>query len=135
MSPWLKVFRQCRRYAEVRDNPGGLTLDSVQKSKFSLADPRRVRQDRLEYRLQVSRRVRDDLEYLRRRRLLLQRLGELPFQVGVGCAKAVNISSRLRCLRTKTGNLPSALRPFARQDHLVAMVDRRIRPKLRIRSP
>src|SRR6516225_3054434 len=53
--------------------------------------------------------------------LLLQRLGELFFQVGVG-AKAVNVSSRLRCLRTKTGNASSALRPFARQGHLVGTV-------------
>src|SRR6266540_5666085 len=40
-------------------------------------------------------------------------------QLGVGCAKAVNASSRLRCLRTKTGNACSALRPFASQGHLV----------------
>jgi hypothetical protein len=45
-------------------------------------------------------------------------------QVGVGCAKAVNVSSRLRCLRTKTGNACSALRAFARQGHLVGTVDR-----------
>src|SRR5262249_2366753 len=55
----------------------------------------------------------------RSRGLLLQRLGELLFQIGIGCAKAVNVSSRLRCLRTKTGNSSSALRPFASQDHLV----------------
>src|SRR5262249_53121364 len=29
-----------------------------------------------------------------------------------GCAKAVNVSSRLRCLRTKTGTAASAVRPF-----------------------
>src|SRR6516164_4858522 len=45
--------------------------------------------------------------------------GELLFQIGIGCAKAVNVSSCLRCLRTKTGNASSALRPFASQDHLV----------------
>src|SRR5262249_55677824 len=49
-------------------------------------------------------------------------LGELLFQVGVGCAKAVNVSSRLRCLRTKTGNASSAFRPFASQGHLVGTV-------------
>jgi hypothetical protein len=54
--------------------------------------------------------------------LLLQRLGEFLFQVGVGCAKAINVSSRLRCLRTKTGNASSTLRPFASQDHLVGTV-------------
>ena len=36
--------------------------------------------------------------------LLLQRLGEFLFQVGVGCAKAVNVSFRLRSGRTKTAN-------------------------------
>ena len=39
---------------------------------------------------------------------MLQRLGELLFRVGVSCEKAVNVSSRLRCLRTKTGNASSA---------------------------
>src|SRR5262249_24720982 len=66
-------------------------------------------------------RAADDLEPLRGRRLLVQRLSKFLFQVGVGCA-AVNVSSRLRCLRTKTGNASSALRPFASQDHLVGTV-------------
>jgi hypothetical protein len=35
------------------------------------------------------------------RRLLLQRLSEFLFQIGVGCAKPVNVSSRPRCLRTR----------------------------------
>ena len=52
---------------------------------------------------------------------------ELLFQVGVGCAKAVNVSSRPRCLRTKTGNVCSALCPFASQDHLVGTVTGRSR--------
>src|SRR5262249_16852981 len=77
---------------------------------------------RLEHRLQLAGRTADDLKDLGRRGLLLQRLGELLFQVGVGCAKAVNVSSRLRCLRTKTGNASSALRPFASQGHLVGTV-------------
>src|SRR5262249_38477396 len=67
----------------------------------------------------LARRTADDLQHLGRRRLLLQRLCEFLFQVRVGCVKAVNVSSRLRCLRTKTGNACSALRPFASQDHLV----------------
>src|SRR5262249_37186861 len=70
------------------------------------------------------RRSRDDAQHLGRRRLLLQRLGELLFQVGVGCASAANVSSRLRCLRTKTGNACSALCPFASQGHLVGTVTR-----------
>jgi hypothetical protein len=38
------------------------------------------------------------------------------------------VSSRLRCLRTKTGNAFSALRPFASQGHLVGIVDRLFAP-------
>jgi hypothetical protein len=32
------------------------------------------------------------------------------------------VSSRLRCLRTKTGNASSALRPLVRQGHLVGIL-------------
>jgi hypothetical protein len=35
-----------------------------------------------------------DLQHRGRRRLTVQRLGEFLFQVGVGCAKAVNGPSR-----------------------------------------
>src|SRR5262249_27422334 len=80
--------------------------------------------DRLKYWLQLARRVRDDLQHVRGRGLLLERPGEFLFQVGVGCAKTVNVSSRLRCLRTKTGNASAVLRPFASQDHLVGTVTR-----------
>src|SRR5215831_1861307 len=87
----------------------------MQYAELGLADAGRIFEHRLEHRLQLAGRTADDLKDLGRRGLLLQRLGELLFQVGVGCAKAVNVSSRLRCLRTKTGNASSALRPFARQ--------------------
>src|SRR5215472_15030864 len=96
----------------------------VQYAELGLADAHRVRQDRLKYWLQLARRVRDDLQHVGGRGLLLERLGEFLFQVGVGCAKAVNVSSRLRCLRTKTGNASAVLRPFASQDHLVGTVTR-----------
>src|SRR5215469_8787549 len=78
--------------------------------------------DGVEHRLQLAGRVADSAQDLRSCRLLLQRLIEFLFQVGVGCAKAVNVSSSLRCLRTKTGSASSALRPFARQCHLVGTV-------------
>src|SRR5262245_20567246 len=91
----------------------------MQYAELGLADAGRIFEHRLEHRLQLAGRTADDLKDLGRRGLLLQRLGELLFQVGVGCAKAVNVSSRLRCLRTKTGSASAALRPFARQDHLV----------------
>src|SRR5262249_17379215 len=100
----------------------GVALAQKERAKLGLAEAHRVRQYGLEDRLQFSRRAADDLQDIRGCRLLLLRLGELLFQVGVGCAKAVNASSRLRCLRTKTGNASSALRPFARQDHLFGTV-------------
>ena len=46
-------------------------------AELGLAEPRRVLQHRLEHRLQLAGRARDYLQYLRRRRLLLQRLREL----------------------------------------------------------
>jgi hypothetical protein len=39
---------------------------------------------------QLAGRSADDLQHRGRRRLTVQRLGEFLFQVGVGCAKAVN---------------------------------------------
>src|SRR5262249_44066795 len=115
-------LRKCLRYAELRNNPGGVTLDSVQKSEFSVAEACRVRQHGLEHRLKLARRTADDLQHLGGCRLLLQRLGEFLLQLGVGAANGINAGSRLRCLRTKTGNACSALCPFASQDHLVGMV-------------
>ena len=56
------------------------------------------------------------------RGLLLQSLVEFLFQVRVGCAKAFNVSSRLRSGRTKTTNAGLALRTLARQGHLVGTV-------------
>ena len=75
-----------------------LALAEVERAELRLADARRLLQHRLEHRPQLPRRTADDLQDLRGRRLLLQRLGEPVFQVGIGCAKAVNVSSRLRCL-------------------------------------
>jgi hypothetical protein len=67
--------------------------------------------------------------------LLLPRFAELArarfeffLQLCSGFANAANVSSRLRCLRTKTGNARSALRPFARQGHLVGSAQPRIEP-------
>src|SRR5262244_3070047 len=77
---------------------------------------------RIEHCLKIERRAADNLEDLRCGSLLLQRLGELLFQVGVGCAKAGNVSSRLRLVRTKTGNASSAFRPFASQGDIVGTV-------------
>src|SRR5215470_617861 len=94
----------------------------IEVAEPSLANAHCIGQHGLEHRLKLAGRTADDLQHLRRRRLLLQRLDELLFQVGVVCAKAVNVGSRLRFLRTKTGNAYSALRPFASQGHLLGMV-------------
>ena len=52
----------------------------------------------------------------------LSTAGKLLFQICVGCAKAVKLSSRLRSGRTKVATARSALRPLARQGHLVGTV-------------
>src|SRR5215472_6824299 len=109
--PPLGIVR-CRHTMH-RDPAKGISVAQKQKSELGLAEPCRVRQYGLEHGLKLARRTGDDLKDFGSRRLLLQRLGEFLFQVGVGCAKAVNVSSRLRCLRTKTGNASSTLRPFA----------------------
>src|SRR6516162_347521 len=78
----------------------------------------------LRTRSKYSRGCNKHLQHLGRRRLLLPRFAqfararfELILQPCWG--EAVNASSRLRCLRTKTGNASTALRSFGRQDHLV----------------
>src|SRR6202162_4189001 len=46
-------------------------------AEFGFANPQSVREHRLKYGLHIARRRADDPEHLRRRRLLLQRLGEI----------------------------------------------------------
>src|SRR5215831_11204247 len=113
----------CRRNIVKRNGTKCVSIVKVQDTKLRVAKPRGICQHGLEYRLKrAAGRAADDLQDLGSRGLLLQRLGELLFQVGIGCSKAVNVSSPLRCFRTKTGNGSSALRPFASQDHLVGTV-------------
>jgi len=50
----------------------------VENPKFCLAEPHGVRHQGLENRLQFARRVRDNPQHLGCRRLLLQRLAQLP---------------------------------------------------------
>src|SRR5262249_40987042 len=99
-----------------------LAVVAEQGAEFGVADADRFLQHCAEYRLQLAGRAGDHTQHLRSRGLLLQGLGEFLFQVGVGCANAVNVSSRLRCLRTKTGHACSALHAFASQDHLTGTV-------------
>jgi hypothetical protein len=93
-------------------------------TELGFTDAHRVRQHGLEHGLQLAGRTRDNPQHLRGGRLLLQRLGELLFQLGGRFANAVNVSSRLRSRRTKTAGVGLALCPFARQGHLVGTVDR-----------
>src|SRR5262249_25974629 len=100
-----------------RNGTEAIALAQPQDAELGLTDARGILQHRLKYRLQIAGRRADDAQHLGGRGLLLQRLSEFLFQVDVGCAKAVNMSPGLRCLRTKTGNACSALRLFARQGH------------------
>jgi hypothetical protein len=73
--------------------------------------------------LQLAGRARYEAQHLRGRRLPLKRLGELLLQIGVGLVNMLNVSFRLRLLHTTAARMRSALYPFARQGHLVGMVD------------
>src|SRR5215471_15007002 len=110
-----------RRHIMHCDDPEGVSLTQIHRAGLGRADAGRVLQHGLEHGLQLAGRARYEAQHLRRRALLLERLGELLFQVGVGCAKTVNVSSRLRCLRTKTG-VSSGLCPFSSQDHPLGAV-------------
>src|SRR5262249_31415913 len=101
-----------------------------QRADLGAAQTRRVLDHCLEHWSQLPRRARDDAQRLGGRRLLLQRLGEVLMRLGKlrprfcefpsarlkflfelrsGFADAANACSRLRCLRTKTGNASSAI--------------------------
>ena len=60
-----------------RNDAKCISLAEIQIAELGLADARRVLQHGLEHRLQLAGRAADDLQHLRGRRLLLQRLGEL----------------------------------------------------------
>jgi hypothetical protein len=127
-------FRTLERYAPAlleergrrvvcRSDTKHLSIAEIHVSERRLANAHRICENGLEDRLQFPGRSRDDLQHLGGCRLLLQWLREFLFQVRVGCAKPVNVSSRLRCLRKNTGNASSALCPFAKQGHLVGTVN------------
>ncbi len=60
-----------------RSNAEGVTFAQKHPAITGFTKPRRVREHDLEHRLQLAGRARDDLQHLRGRGLLLQRLGEL----------------------------------------------------------
>src|SRR5262249_21062683 len=115
-------FDKCRGYIVRAAYSKSVTFAEIEQPELGPAQPYSIAQQGPEHGLQVSGGDGDDFEHFGGCCLLLQRLGELLFQVGVGCANAVNVSSRLRCLRTKTGNASSALRPLVRQGHLVGIL-------------
>src|SRR6266705_3322788 len=73
----MRVFGICRcRSVNSGDLPG-ITIVSIHKSEFGLADAHGVLQHSVEDRTQLARRTADDAQYLRCRGLLLQRLTEI----------------------------------------------------------
>ena len=113
-----------RRYVVECDVAKCVSIVQAQGAELGVAEPCCVRQHRLEHRLQLARRTRDDAQHLRGCGLLLQRLGELPFQLGQGFTDVGRTRSRLRSARTKLATVRSALRPLARQGHPVGTVHR-----------
>src|SRR5262249_6826907 len=93
------------------------------------ADPHRVLQHGLEYRLQLPWRTADDPHNLRGGGLLLQRLGERTrarverlFQLDQRVWLVANLRYRLRSSRTNLAAEPWAVCAFERQGHLVGTV-------------
>ena len=67
--------RECRRHIVFRDNAElHLRRKEIDRAKFGFTQARGILQHRLENWLQFTRRAADDLQHLRGRGLLLQRL-------------------------------------------------------------
>src|SRR6476619_2677190 len=133
------MLKERRRRIVRRSDTKDLSIAEIHVSERSLANAHRVREHGLEDQLQLHGRARDDLQHLRGRGLLLQRVGEFAFtryelslqlaracfqlfQLRVGLADTVKARSRLRSARTKLATARSFLRPLARQGHLVGTV-------------
>ena len=80
----------------------GIAVAPETSAELGFADARRVCQHRLEHRLQLAGRARDDVQHLRGRGLLLQRLGEILVRVGCseGVLAFVPVERRLPALRS-----------------------------------
>src|SRR5262249_38733634 len=103
--------------------------------EICLANTCGILQDGLKHRLKLAWRTADDLQHLRGRRLLLQRLGkvsprlgqltavrfELLFQLDQ-CGLVANARSRLRSGRKKLAAARWTICAFVRQGHLVGTV-------------
>jgi hypothetical protein len=66
----------------------GLVIPAIDISKLGLAYADGISQHGSKHRLEIARRAADDLEHLRRRRLLLQRLGEFQRALLLGLEQA-----------------------------------------------
>src|SRR5262245_53518519 len=114
-----------------------LAIIDKQVTEFCLTEAARVGQNSLKAGLKVAWRTGDRAEYLRGRRLLLQRLGKVPphlgeltgarfkliFQLAQRIGPVANARSRLRSGRTKlVAARRSTICTFARQRHLVCTV-------------
>jgi hypothetical protein len=73
----IEVFRIGRRHAELCDRGVGSVLVAEQNPDLGLADAGRVHQHGLEDGLELPGRARNDLQHVRGRGLLLQRLTEI----------------------------------------------------------
>src|ERR1700731_1557236 len=67
-------FDVCRRRAMHGNGTEAIAFAEVHRAEFGLADASRVLEHGLEHRLQLAGRRTDDAQYVRRGRLLLQRL-------------------------------------------------------------
>jgi hypothetical protein len=76
---WIatSLLNKCLRCTMHCNSPKGISFASIQNAELGLADASRILQHRLEHRLQLARRTTNDAQHLRRRSLLLQRLGEI----------------------------------------------------------
>ena len=125
----LKKRFESQRRVDVRNLAKQTALIQEQVAKLGLTNPHRVAQQGIEHRIEFAGRRADDTEHLRGRALLLPRLGkfasvlfELLFQIGARLTRPANGRTCLRSGRTKLATGRSALRPLARQGHLVGTV-------------
>src|SRR5262249_6647189 len=120
----------CRRQCSVECSvAAAISFFEPHSAVAGLAEPRRVCQHGLEHRLELAGRAGYDLQHLRRRGLLLERLHEvltrlsqlapaclkLLFQIGAGLTDTANARSRIRSGRTKFAAARWALCAFERQ--------------------
>ena len=73
----LRSSAKAGGYIVRRDEVKGVAIPAKDIAKLCVADADSVLQHGRKYRLKIARRATDDLKHLRRRRLLLQRFGEV----------------------------------------------------------